>query len=254
MFDLTGKTAIITGSSKGIGKSIAMQMALHGAKVVVSSRKADACQVVADEINEACEGTEGGAIVIPCNISDKAALQMLVDETRAQLGKIDILVCNAASNPFFGSMMDIPEDAFDKVMNNNIKSNHLLCQMVIPEMTERKDGSIIIVSSIGGLKSSTVIGTYNISKAADIMLVKNLAAEFGPHNVRTNAIAPGLFKTDFARALWENPEILKQSTATCPLRRIGEPDEVAGAVIMLASDAGKYINGQTIIVDGGATT
>ena len=253
MFDLTGKTAIITGSSKGIGKSIAMQMALHGAKVVVSSRKADACQVVADEINEACEGTEGGAIVIPCNISDKAALQMLVDETRAQLGKIDILVCNAASNPFFGSMMDIPEDAFDKVMNNNIKSNHLLCQMVIPEMTERKDGSIIIVSSIGGLKSSTVIGTYNISKAADIMLVKNLAAEFGPHNVRTNAIAPGLFKTDFARALWENPEILKQSTATCPLRRIGEPDEIGGAAVFLASSAGTFVNGHTLVIDGDST-
>ncbi|MEC7929294.1 MAG: SDR family oxidoreductase [Pseudomonadota bacterium] len=253
MFDLTGKTAIITGSSKGIGKSIAMQMALHGAKVVVSSRKADACQVVADEINEACSDSEGGAIVIPCNISDKAALQMLVDETRLQLGKIDILVCNAASNPFFGSMMDIPEDAFDKVMNNNIKSNHLLCQMVIPEMTERKDGSIIIVSSIGGLKSSTVIGTYNISKAADIMLVKNLAAEFGPQNVRTNAIAPGLFKTDFARALWENPEILKQSTATCPLRRIGEPDEIGGAAVFLASDAGTFVNGHTLVIDGGST-
>jgi NAD(P)-dependent dehydrogenase (short-subunit alcohol dehydrogenase family) len=251
MFDLTGKTAIITGSSKGIGKSIAMQMALHGAKVVVSSRKADACQIVADEINEACSDSEGGAIVIPCNISDKAALQMLVDETRLQLGKIDILVCNAASNPFFGSMMDIPEDAFDKVMNNNIKSNHLLCQMVIPEMTERKDGSIIIVSSIGGLKSSTVIGTYNISKAADIMLVKNLAAEFGPQNVRTNAIAPGLFKTDFARALWENPEILKQSTATCPLRRIGEPDEIGGAAVFLASDAGTFVNGHTLVIDGG---
>ena len=162
MFDLTGKTAIITGSSKGIGKSIAMQMALHGAQVVVSSRKADACQVVADEINEACKDSEGGAIVVPCNISDKTALQMLVDETRAQLGKIDILVCNAASNPFFGSMMDIPEEAFDKVMNNNIKSNHLLCQMVIPEMTERKDGSIIIVSSIGGLKSSTEIGRAHV--------------------------------------------------------------------------------------------
>ena len=217
MFDLTGKTAVITGSSKGIGKSIAMQMALQGAKVVVSSRKVDVCEETAAEINKACEGQEGGAIVIPCNISDKTALQLLVDESRNQLGKIDILVCNAASNPFFGSMMDIPDDAFDKVLNNNIKSNHLLCQMVIPEMVERKDGSIIIVSSIGGLQSSTVIGTYNISKAADIMLVKNLAAEFGPHNVRTNAIAPGLFKTDFARALWENPEILKASTASCPL-------------------------------------
>ena len=253
MFDLTGKTAIITGSSRGIGRSIATQMALHGAKVVVSSRKVEACQIVADEINETCKDSEGGAIVIPCNISDKTALQMLVDETKEQLGKIDILVCNAASNPFFGSMMDIPEEAFDKVMNNNIKSNHLLCQMVIPEMKERKDGSIIIVSSIGGLQASTVIGTYNISKAADIMLVKNLAAEFGPDNVRTNAIAPGLFKTDFARALWENPEILKQSTASCPLRRIGEPDEIGGAAVFLASDAGTFVNGHTLVIDGGST-
>ena len=253
MFDLTGKTAIITGSSRGIGRSIATQMALHGAKVVVSSRKVEACQIVADEINEACKDSEGGAIVIPCNISDKTALQMLVDETKEQLGKIDISVCNAASNPFFGSMMDIPEEAFDKVMNNNIKSNHLLCQMVIPEMKERKDGSIIIVSSIGGLQASTVIGTYNISKAADIMLVKNLAAEFGPDNVRTNAIAPGLFKTDFARALWENPEILKQSTATCPLRRIGEPDEIGGAAVFLASNAGTFVNGHTLVIDGGST-
>ena len=253
MFDLTGKTAIITGSSRGIGRSIATQMALHGAKVVVSSRKVEACQIVADEINEACKDSEGGAIVIPCNISDKTALQMLVDETKEQLGKIDILVCNAASNPFFGSMRDIPEEAFDKVMNNNIKSNHLLCQMVIPEMKERKDGSIIIVSSIGGLQASTVIGTYNISKAADIMLVKNLAAEFGPDNVRTNAIAPGLFKTDFARALWENPEILKQSTATCPLRRIGEPDEIGGAAVFLASNAGTFVNGHTLVIDGGST-
>ena len=251
MFDLTGKTAIITGSSKGIGKSIAMQMALHGAQVVVSSRKADACQVVADEINEACKDSEGGAIVVPCNISDKTALQMLVDETRAQLGKIDILVCNAASNPFFGSMMDIPEEAFDKVMNNNIKSNHLLCQMVIPEMTERKDGSIIIVSSIGGLNASPVIGAYNISKAADIMLVKNYALEFGQYNIRTNAIAPGLFRTDFAKALWENPEILKQSTATCPMKRIGEPDEIGGAAVFLASQAGSFVNGHTLVIDGG---
>ena len=158
MFDLTGKSAIITGSSKGIGKSIAMQMALHGAKVVISSRKADVCKETADEINAACEGQEGEAIVIPCNISDKAAMQMMVDETRSQFGKVDILVCNAATNPFFGSLLDIPEDAFDKVMNNNIKSNHLLCNMVLPEMIERKDGSIIIVSSIGGLKGSAVLG------------------------------------------------------------------------------------------------
>jgi NAD(P)-dependent dehydrogenase (short-subunit alcohol dehydrogenase family) len=254
MFDLTGKSAIITGSSKGIGKSIAMQMALHGAKVVISSRKAHVCRETAKEINTACEGQEGEAIVIPCNISDKAAMQMLVDETRDQFGKVDILVCNAATNPFFGSLLDIPEEAFDKVMNNNIKSNHLLCNMVLPEMIERKDGSIIIVSSVGGLKGSAVLGAYDISKAADIMLVKNLAIEHGPHNVRTNAIAPGLFRTDFAKALWENPEILKQSTASCPLRRIGEPEEIGGAAVFLCSSAGSFVNGHTLVIDGGSTS
>ena len=254
MFDLTGKSAIITGSSKGIGKSIAMQMALQGAKVVVSSRKVDVCEETAKEINAACEGKDGEAIVIPCNISDKAAMQMLVDETRNQFGKVNILVCNAATNPFFGSLLDIPEEAFDKVMNNNIKSNHLLCNMVLPEMIERKDGNIIIVSSVGGLRGSSVLGAYDISKAADIMLVKNLAIEFGPHNVRTNAIAPGLFRTDFAKALWENPDILKQSTATCPLRRIGEPDEIGGAAVFLASSAGSFVNGHTLVIDGGSTS
>ena len=252
MFDLTGKTAIITGSSKGIGRSIAFAMAEQGANVVVSSRKADACQVVADEINQKYEGKSGRAVVIPCNISDTTALQMMVDETRAQLGKIDILVCNAATNPYFGSMQNIPEEAIDKVMDNNIKSNILLCQMVIPEMVERGEGSITIISSVGGIKASTVIGAYNVTKAADIMLVKNLAAEFGQHNVRTNAIAPGLFRTDFAKALWENPDILKVSTAGCPMRRIGEPDEIGGAAVFLASKAGSFVNGHTLVVDGGS--
>jgi len=255
MFDLRGKNAVITGSSKGIGKSIATAMALHGANVVISSRKANVCQETADEINNSDEvspyGEKGKAIVIPCNISDKTALEMLVEESRSQLGKIDILVCNAASNPFFGSIKDIPDEAFEKIMNNNIKSNHNLCQMVIPEMMERKDGSIIIVSSIGGLNASPVIGAYNISKAADIMLVKNYALEFGQHNIRTNAIAPGLFRTDFAKALWENPEILKQSTATCPMKRIGEPDEIGGAAVFLASEAGSFVNGHTLVIDGG---
>ena len=255
MFDLRGKNAIITGSSKGLGKSIATAMALHGANVVISSRKADVCQATADEINNSetapIYGEKGKAIVIPCNISDKTALEMLVEDTRSQLGKIDILVCNAASNPFFGSIKDIPDDAFEKIMNNNIKANHNLCQMVIPEMMERKDGSIIIVSSIGGLNASPVIGAYNISKAADIMLVKNYALEFGQYNIRTNAIAPGLFRTDFAKALWENPEILKQSTATCPMKRIGEPDEIGGAAVFLASQAGSFVNGHTLVIDGG---
>ena len=249
MFDLSGKNAIITGSSKGIGKSIAVAMAQQGANVVISSRKADVCEAAAAEIN--AMDVPGKAIVIPCNISDKTALEMLVEETRTQLGQIDIMVCNAASNPFFGSIKDIPDDAFEKIMNNNIKSNHNLCQMVIPEMMERKDGSIIIVSSIGGLNASPVIGAYNISKAADIMLVKNYALEFGQYNIRTNAIAPGLFRTDFAKALWENPEILKQSTATCPMKRIGEPDEIGGAAVFLASQAGSFVNGHTLVIDGG---
>jgi len=251
LFDLTGKVAVITGSTKGIGKSIAEQMANHGATVVVSSRKEDACEAVKNEINEKVKGGAGSAIAIPCNIGHKEQLQMLVDETRRQLGKIDILVCNAAVNPFFGSMADIPDSAFERIMDSNIKSNHWLCQMVIPEMVARRDGVITIVSSIGGLNGSATLGAYCISKAADMQMARNIAAEYGVHNVRANTIAPGLIKTNFARALWENPEILKQATAGSKLQRIGEPEEIGGVAVMLASKAGCFITGQTLIVDGG---
>jgi hypothetical protein len=250
LFNLKNKSFLITGSSKGIGKSIAFHAASHGAKVIISSRKIDTCKKTADEINEQV-GSEL-AFPIAGNIAHESELISLVDETNKLLGKIDVLICNAATNPFMGSMADIPSDAFDKVMNNNIKANHNLSQMVIPEMIERKDGSIIVVSSIGGLRASEVIGAYNISKAADIMLIKNLAAEFGKFNIRTNAIAPGLIRTDFAKALWENPEILKASTATCPMKRIGEPDEIAGAAVFLASEAGSFVNGHTLVIDGGS--
>ena len=181
------------------------------------------------------------------------ALQNLVDETHAQLGNIDILVCNAAVNPFYGPSKDIPDGAFEKIMQCNVLSNHWLCHMVLPEMEARGDGSIIIVSSIGGLHASTVIGTYNISKAADFQMVRNLSAEYGPKGIRVNAIAPGLIRTDFARALWENPETLKRVTATVPLRRIGEPEELAGVAVFLASKAGSYATGQNWVVDGGST-
>lgn len=251
LFDLTGKVAIITGSTKGIGKAIAEQMALHGAAVVVSSRKQDACEAVTAEINELVKDGVGSAISIPCNIGHKDQLQSLVDETRKQLGKIDILVCNAAVNPFFGSMADIPDSAFEKIMDSNIKSNHWLCQMVIPEMVERKDGSIIIVSSIGGLNGSPILGAYCISKAADMQLARNIAVEYGACNVRANTIAPGLIKTYFSRALWENPEILKEAVSDSALKRIGEPEEIGGVAVMLASKAGAFITGQTLIVDGG---
>ena len=253
LFDLTGKTALITGSSKGIGEAIAIEMARQGAQVVISSRKADVCEKVAAAINAETEGQAGGATVIPAHVGHKEQLEMLVAETRERLGKIDILVCNAAVNPYYGSMMDIPDSAFEKILDVNIMSNHWLCQMVLPEMIERQDGVIIIVSSVGGLKGSADLGTYAISKAADVQLVRNLAVEHGPNNVRVNAISPGLIRTDFARALWENPDILKRATQADPLRRIGEPIEVAGIAVYLASQAGSFTTGQNFVVDGGAT-
>ena len=252
LFNLNNKSFLITGSSKGIGKSIAFHAADHGAQVIISSRKIDACKETANEINEHC-GAEV-AFPIQANIAHEEELNDLVAQTNKLLGKIDVLICNAATNPFMGSMADIPSDAFDKVMNNNIKANHILTNLVTPQMIDRKDGVIIIISSVGGTIGSNLIGTYNISKAADIQMVKNIAVEYGHNNIRANTVAPGLIRTDFARGLWENPVIHEQYTKTHPMRRIGEPDEVAGAAIMLASDAGKYINGQTIIVDGGATT
>jgi NAD(P)-dependent dehydrogenase (short-subunit alcohol dehydrogenase family) len=251
LFDLTGKVAIVTGSSRGIGRAIAEALAEQGAKVVISSRKAEACEEAARAIND--RHGEGTAIVVPANISSKEALQQLADETRRQLGRIDILVCNAASNPYYGPMGGIADDQFRKILENNVIANHWLIQMVAPEMVERKEGSIIIVSSIGGLTSSTVIGAYNISKAADFQLARNLAAEFGPAGVRVNCIAPGLVRTDFARALWENPETLKAVTCGTPMRRIGEPHEIAGAAVFLASPASTFMTGQTIVVDGGST-
>ena len=251
LFDLTGKVAIITGSSRGIGRAIAEAMAEQGAKVVISSRKAEVCEEAAQAIND--RHGAGTAIVVPANISSKDELQNLVDETKRQLGRIDILVCNAASNPYYGPMAGISDDQFRKILENNVIANHWLIQMAAPEMLDRKEGSIIIVSSIGGLTSSAVIGAYNISKAADFQLARNLAAEFGPFGVRVNCIAPGLIRTDFARALWENPDTLKLVTRSTPMRRIGEPHEIAGAAVYLASPASTFMTGQTIIVDGGST-
>jgi NAD(P)-dependent dehydrogenase (short-subunit alcohol dehydrogenase family) len=249
LFDLTGRVALITGSSRGIGRAIAERMAEAGAKVVVSSRKLDACEEVVTAIKKA----GGEATAIACNISYKEELATLVSRTREKYGKIDILVCNAAVNPHFGPTQEIPDSAFQKVLDCNIRSNHWLCQLAIPEMAERKDGAVLIVSSIGGLKGSMSLGTYGLSKAADMALARNLAVEWGPKNVRVNCIAPGLVRTDFAKALWENPQIYEQTVTRYPLRRIGEPDEIAGTAIFLASQAGSFVTGQTIVVDGGAT-
>jgi NAD(P)-dependent dehydrogenase (short-subunit alcohol dehydrogenase family) len=251
LFDLNGRVAIVTGSSRGIGRAIAERLAEHGATVVVSSRKADACAETVAAINRA-QGREATKS-IPANISSKEDLRHLVDETTKAFGRIDILVCNAASNPYYGPMAGMSDEHFRKILENNVLANHWLIQMTAPGMLERNDGSIIIVASIGGLKGSPVIGAYNVSKAADFQLARNLAVEWGKHNVRVNCIAPGLIKTDFARALWENPETLKSVNARTPLGRIGEADEIAGAAVYLASKAGSFMTGQTIVIDGGAT-
>tara|TARA_R110002073_G_scaffold66319_1_gene165577 strand:- start:615 stop:1379 length:765 start_codon:yes stop_codon:yes gene_type:complete len=251
LFDLSGKSAIITGSSRGIGRAIAEAMADQGAKVTISSRKPGPCQEVADAINK--KHGDGTAIAVPANISSKDELQAMVDATNKAFGKVDVVVCNAAANPYYGPMEGITDDQFEKVLQNNIISNHWLIQMCMPQMRERKDGAIILVSSIGGLRGSPIIGAYNISKAADFQLARNLATEYGKDNIRVNCIAPGLIRTDFARALWEDPKNLKSALSGTPMARIGEPVEIAGAAVYLASAAGAYMTGQMMVVDGGAT-
>lgn len=251
IFDLTGKVAIITGSSKGIGKSIAEELAAQGAKVVISSRKQEACDEVAAAID--AKHGDGSALAIAASISDKAQLADLFARTKAEFGPVDILVCNAATNPHYGSLDDIEDDQFRKVLDNNVLSNHWLIQLALPDMRAKQDGAIIVVSSVGGLRGSLTIGAYNVSKAADFQLVRNYAVENGKHGVRVNAIAPGLVKTDFARALWENPKALEATEARLPMRRIGEPADIAGAAVYLASPAAKWTTGQMVVVDGGAT-
>lgn len=251
LFDLRGHVAIITGSSRGIGRSIAGRLAEHGARVVISSRKADACAQTAAEING--RHGAGTATSIPANISSKLELQALVDRTRAEVGRISILVCNAASNPYYGAMSGIADEQFRKIIENNLIANHWLIQMVAPRMCEDQGGSIVIVSSIAGLKGSATIGAYGISKAADMQLARNLAVELGPYNVRVNCVAPGVIKTDFSKALWEDPVMRERVKAHTPLRRFGEPDDVAGVVVCLAGPAGRFVTGQTLVIDGGDT-
>jgi NAD(P)-dependent dehydrogenase (short-subunit alcohol dehydrogenase family) len=248
-FRLDDKVAIVTGSSRGIGRAIAESIASLGAKVVVSSRKAEACEEVASGIRSA----GGQATVIACNVSRKPEVEALVAGTLKQWGRIDILVCNAAVNPSYGPLANLTDEVFDKIMGANVKSNLWLCNLVIPGMAERGGGAVIIVSSIAGIRASPNLGGYGISKAADFSLARNLAVEWGPRNVRVNCIAPGLIKTDFARALWENPDRLAKRNEETPLRRIGEPHEIGPIAAFLASPAASYITGQIIVADGGVT-
>ena len=249
LFDLTGQVAVVTGASKGMGKAMALALAEHGSRVVVSSRKLDACEETVAEINAAV-GAER-AIAIACNIGYKEQLQALVDETRSRLGPIDTLIANAGVNPFYGPMSEIPDEAFDKTMNSNLRSNHWLCQMVAPDMLAKRRGSIMITASVGAFGPSETLGTYNISKMADIALVRNLAMEWGPQGVRVNALCPGLIRTDFAKALWDNPEAAKRVTEQTPLRRFGEAEDFKGMAVFVASDASAYVTGQALTVCGG---
>ena len=254
LFDLTGKVALVTGSTRGIGRSIAEELARAGAKVVISSRKADACEQVRLEF----ENQNLEVFAKACNVSRKEELQALVDATAVKWGRIDVVVANAASNPYYGPLTGISDDAFDKIMANNVKSVLWLAAMTLPLMAERaqrekSSGSFILVGSIGGLLANTVIGAYGISKAAGHHLVRNLAAEWGPKNVRVNAIAPGLVKTEFARALWEDEKRRTARIEATPLRRLGEPRDIAGVALFLASDGAAFVTGQCIVADGGVT-
>jgi len=247
MFDLSGKVALVTGSTRGIGRSIAEELAAAGAKVVISSRKADACEQVKAEL----EKRKFEVLAKACNVSRKEELQALVDATLAKWGRVDIVVANAATNPYYGPLTGIGDDAFDKIFANNLKSVLWLAGMTLPLM--HQGGSFTLVGSIGGLIANTVIGAYGMSKAAGHHLVRNLAAEWGPKNVRVNAIAPGLIKTEFARALWEDEKRAAERVSNTPLRRLGEPKDIGGIAVFLASDAAAFITGQVIVADGGVT-
>ena len=254
LFDLSGKVALVTGSTRGIGKSIAEQLALAGARVAISSRKAEACEAVRAEF--AANGFE--VLAKPCNVAHKEELQALVDAATAKWGRLDIVVANAASNPYYGPITAIPDEAFDKIIHNNVRSVLWLASMTLPGMAQRAEreksgGSFIVVGSIGGIKANTLIGAYGVSKAADHHLVRNLAAEWGPKGLRVNAIAPGLIRTEFARALWEDEKLSRERIQATPLRRLGEPRDIGGIAVFLASDAAAFITGQCIVADGGVT-
>ncbi len=249
LFDLDGKVAVVTGSTRGIGLAIAQQFAKRGARVVVSSRKPEACESARAGI----VARGGTALAVSCNIGRKEELRALIDATLAAYGTIDVLVCNAAVNPYFGPLATIPDDAYDKIMDSNVRSNLWLCNMVYPVMAEQGGGAIVMISSIAGLKGSKQLGAYGLSKAADSQLARNLAVEWGHKNIRVNAIAPGIIKTDFAKALYGKQETERYVTAQYPLGRLGEVDDVSGVAVLLASRAGSFISGQTLVVDGGTT-
>lgn len=246
-FNLEGKVAIITGSSKGIGNAIAKALAENGAQVVISSRDQKACDAVVSEFK--AEGLK--AYGFACHIGKEDQRKNLVDQTISKFGGVDILVNNAAINPVFGPLEDAGEAAFDKIMDVNVKAPWMLSNLVLPSMQERGGGSIINLASVEALTPGMGLGLYSTSKAALLMLTKNQAKEWGKYNIRANALCPGLIKTKFSAALWQNEKILQKIEKTLPLGRMGMPDEMAGIVCLLASDAGSYMTGGVYTADGG---
>jgi NAD(P)-dependent dehydrogenase (short-subunit alcohol dehydrogenase family) len=247
IFDLSHQTAVVTGSTKGIGRAIAEELARAGANIVISSRNPEACKEVAAAIVK--EGYE--AIAIPCDIARREDCEALIAKSLEKYGQIDTLVCNAAINPHLGSMTGLSSSDFHQGMETNVESNLWLANLVHPGMAARRDGTIIFVSSIGGMKGTTTLGMYALTKAAQMQLARNLAVEWGPENIRVNCLAPGLVMTDFAREWWEDPALRKGSESRTALRRLGEPQDIAGAAVFLASRAGRWITGQSIVIDGG---
>jgi len=246
-FDLKGKVAIVTGSSKGIGKSIARGLAEQGAKVVISSRKQESVDAVATAFQ--ADGLE--AIGIQCHIGDAGERNSLISKTIEKYGRIDILVNNAAINPYYGPLEGSDEAVFDKIMDVNVKAPWLLSNLVLPHMKEKGGGSIINISSVEGLRPGFGLGLYSATKSALIMLTKNQAKEWGRYGVRANVICPGLVKTKFSQGLWTDEKLVGKVTKLLPLNRIATPDEMAGIVMLLASDAGSYMTGGVYTADGG---
>jgi len=251
LFDLTGKVALLTGASRGMGRSMAEALAAHGATVVISSRKQDQLDAAAAEINEACGADRVHGVA--ANAGRKEELQALVDKTRELAGPVDILIGNAGINIFYGSITEISDEAYEKIMATNVQANLWLARMVAPDMIEKGSGSMMFTSSIGAFKPSDTLGVYGMSKLALIGLVRNLALEYGPRGIRANAICPGLVRTDFAKALWDNPEAEELANSQIPLRRLGEADDFGGLAVYLASDASRYMTGQALTVCGGSS-
>ena len=248
-FDLTGKVAIITGASRGIGKAIAGELARAGCAVVVSSRRQESLDEVAAEIKAA----GGRALGIAAHNGEKAALRQLVEQTIAQFGRLDILINNAATNPHFGSVLEADDSYWRKILDVNLMGNIWLTQAAAPAMRKSGGGKIVNVASIVGLKPGRYQGIYSISKAAIISLTQTLAQELGADNIQVNAIAPGLVQTKFAQALWGNPDLLEHVLAQTPVGRIGQPQDIAGLALLLASPASDFTTGAVFVVDGGLT-